>query len=77
METNTLLLILWEICGVTWSIGNPHQWHTFTNNQFYGNYMVVHTSLSHIGPTFHIYGNYMVVQTWLSHILSISLGIIW
>jgi hypothetical protein len=25
METNTLLLILWEICGVTCSIGNPHQ----------------------------------------------------
>ena len=44
METNTLLLILWEICGVTWSIGNPHQWHIFTNNQFYGNYMVTTTS---------------------------------
>ena len=50
METNTLLLILWEIYGVTWSIGNPYQWHAFTYNQFYGNYMVIHTWLSHILP---------------------------
>ena len=34
MGTNTLLLILWEICGVTWSIGNPYQWYTFTRNTY-------------------------------------------